>query len=126
MIAEAGHFALVLALALALIQSVVPVIGARLRDPALMNVARSTALVQFVFAALSFAATVVGGVSDARSSPVRSDCSNSLLFTQAGCVSVIASPHADGVQAFSPPRKSVTPVEAPSSMVSVSLMLRSS
>jgi len=56
MIAEAGHFALVLALALALIQSVVPVIGARLRDPALLNVARSTALVQFVFAALSFAA----------------------------------------------------------------------
>ncbi len=56
MIAEAGHFALVLALALALIQSVVPVIGARLRDPALMNVARSTALVQFVFAAFSFAA----------------------------------------------------------------------
>jgi cytochrome c-type biogenesis protein CcmF len=56
MIAEAGHFALVLALALALIQSVVPVIGARQRDPALMNVARSTALVQFVFAAFSFAA----------------------------------------------------------------------
>ena len=56
MIAEAGHFALVLALALALIQSVVPVIGARLRDPALMNVARSTALVQFVFTAFSFAA----------------------------------------------------------------------
>lgn len=56
MIAEAGHYALVLALVLALIQSVVPVIGARLRDPALMNVARSTALTQFAFAALSFAA----------------------------------------------------------------------
>ncbi|CAN5367889.1 heme lyase CcmF/NrfE family subunit [soil metagenome] len=58
MIAEAGHFALVLALALALIQSVVPVIGTRLRDPALMNVARSTALVQFVFTAFSFAALI--------------------------------------------------------------------
>jgi len=56
MIAEAGHYALVLALALALIQSVVPVIGARLGDPALMNVARSTALTQFMFVALSFAA----------------------------------------------------------------------
>ncbi len=44
MIAEAGHYALVLALALALIQSTVPVLGARLRDPALMNVARSSAL----------------------------------------------------------------------------------
>lgn len=56
MIAEAGHYALVLALALALIQAVVPVVGARLHDPALMNVARSTALTQFVFAAASFAA----------------------------------------------------------------------
>ncbi|EGP07811.1 cytochrome c heme lyase subunit CcmF [Bradyrhizobiaceae bacterium SG-6C] len=56
MIAEAGHYALVLALVLALIQSVVPVIGARLRDPALMNVARSTALTQFGFTAASFAA----------------------------------------------------------------------
>jgi cytochrome c-type biogenesis protein CcmF len=56
MIAETGHYALVLALALALIQSVVPVAGVRLRDVALMNVARSTALMQFAFAALSFAA----------------------------------------------------------------------
>jgi cytochrome c-type biogenesis protein CcmF len=58
MIAEAGHYALVLALALALIQSTVPIIGARLRDPALMNVARSTALAQLLFAALSFLALV--------------------------------------------------------------------
>jgi len=58
MIAEAGHYALVLALGLALIQSVVPIIGARLNDPALMNVARSTALVQLLFAAMSFAALV--------------------------------------------------------------------
>ncbi|WP_441276974.1 heme lyase CcmF/NrfE family subunit [Tardiphaga sp. 172_B4_N1_3] len=56
MIAEAGHYALVLALALALIQSTVPIIGARLRDPALMNVARSTALAQLLFAGLSFLA----------------------------------------------------------------------
>jgi len=38
----------VLALALALIQSTVPMLGARLRDPALMNVARSTALAQLL------------------------------------------------------------------------------
>ena len=56
MIAEAGHYALVLALALALIQSTVPILGARLRDPALMNVARSTALAQLLFVGLSFAA----------------------------------------------------------------------
>ena len=58
MIAETGHYALVLALALALIQSTVPILGARLSDPALMNVARSTALAQLMFVALSFAALV--------------------------------------------------------------------
>ncbi|MDE2377680.1 heme lyase CcmF/NrfE family subunit [Bradyrhizobium sp.] len=59
MIAETGHYALVLALGLALIQSIVPLIGARLRDPALMNVARSTALAQLVFCGASFVALVV-------------------------------------------------------------------
>src|ERR1700734_1243605 len=58
MIAEAGHYALVLALALALIQSTVPIMGARWRDPALMNVARSTALAQLLFVGASFAALV--------------------------------------------------------------------
>lgn len=58
MIAEAGHYALVLALALALVQSIVPLIGARLRDAALMNVARSTALAQLLFVGASFVALV--------------------------------------------------------------------
>ncbi len=58
MIAEAGHYALVLALGLALIQSTVPLLGARWRDPALMNVARTSALAQLLFAGLSFAALV--------------------------------------------------------------------
>jgi cytochrome c-type biogenesis protein CcmF len=53
--AEIGHYALVLALALALIQSVVPLIGARNRDASLMAVAEPIALVQFAFVALSFA-----------------------------------------------------------------------
>jgi cytochrome c-type biogenesis protein CcmF len=56
--AEVGHYALVLALALALIQSVVPLIGARIRDGALMSVATPTALAQFGFVALSFAMLV--------------------------------------------------------------------
>ncbi len=65
MIAEAGHYALILALALALIQSTVPVVGAYLRDTALMNVARSTALAQFLFCGLSFLAlTTLYVVSD--------------------------------------------------------------
>ncbi|THD45200.1 MAG: heme lyase CcmF/NrfE family subunit [Bradyrhizobium sp.] len=58
MIAEAGHYALVLALGLALIQSTVPLLGARWRDVALMNVARSTAIAQLIFVAASFAALV--------------------------------------------------------------------
>jgi cytochrome c-type biogenesis protein CcmF len=58
MIAEAGHYALVLALGLALIQSFVPLIGARVNDPALMNVSRSTAIVQFAFVLLSFLALI--------------------------------------------------------------------
>jgi len=39
---ELGHFALVLALALGLIQSIVPVIGVRRRDDALMRLGDST------------------------------------------------------------------------------------
>jgi cytochrome c-type biogenesis protein CcmF len=58
MIAEVGHYALVLALALALVQSVVPLIGTRMRDGALMAVAEPAALAQFAFVALSFAMLV--------------------------------------------------------------------
>ncbi|MCK1516662.1 heme lyase CcmF/NrfE family subunit [Bradyrhizobium sp. 190] len=65
MIAEAGHYALVLALGLALIQSTVPLLGARWGDHALMNVARSTALAQLLFVAASFTAlTMLHVVSD--------------------------------------------------------------
>ena len=59
MIPELGHYALVLALALGLIQSVAPVIGAARRDGALMRLASSTALMQFAFVALSFLALTV-------------------------------------------------------------------
>ena len=56
MIPELGHYALVLALGLGLIQAIVPLIGAYRRDDALMRLAKSTALMQFAFVALSFAA----------------------------------------------------------------------
>jgi cytochrome c-type biogenesis protein CcmF len=59
MIPELGHYALVLALALGLIQSVVPVIGARRYDAVLMRLANSTALMQFAFVALSFLALII-------------------------------------------------------------------
>src|SRR5690242_7837579 len=56
MIAELGHYALVLALALALIQSVAPLLGARMGDAALMRLGNSTALMQFAFVATAFGA----------------------------------------------------------------------
>src|ERR1039457_3200083 len=56
MIPELGHYALVLALALGLIQSVAPIIGAQMRDDALMRLATSTALMQFALVAVSFGA----------------------------------------------------------------------
>ncbi|MBL8658345.1 MAG: heme lyase CcmF/NrfE family subunit [Rhodospirillales bacterium] len=54
MIVELGHYALILALAVALIQGVVPMLGAQRRDAAFMEVARTGALAQFVLIALSF------------------------------------------------------------------------
>ena len=56
MIVEAGHFALALALALSLVQTVAPFWGARRNDVSLMNVGVSAALGQFFFVALAFAA----------------------------------------------------------------------
>jgi cytochrome c-type biogenesis protein CcmF len=55
-IAELGHYALILALGLALIQASMPIVGARNDDPTLLSVAAPAALAQFVFVALSFAA----------------------------------------------------------------------
>jgi len=59
MIPELGHYALVLALALGLVQSIVPVIGARRHDVALMRLGSSTAVMQFAFVALSFLALTI-------------------------------------------------------------------
>src|SRR5438128_693522 len=56
MIAESGHYGLVLAFALALVQASVPMVGARKNDPVLMAVAGPTAIAQFCFIAIAFAA----------------------------------------------------------------------
>ena len=58
MIVEIGHFALVLALAAALAQTVIPFWGARVGDIGLMNVGRNAALIQLALIALAFAALV--------------------------------------------------------------------
>jgi cytochrome c-type biogenesis protein CcmF len=62
MIAEIGHYALVLALALALIQASVPIVGARKDDPVLMAVAGPTAIAQFCFVAVAFGALTLAYV----------------------------------------------------------------
>jgi cytochrome c-type biogenesis protein CcmF len=55
-IAELGHYALMLALGLALIQGSMPIVGARGNDPVLMSMAAPTAFAQFAFVAIAFAA----------------------------------------------------------------------
>ena len=56
MIVEIGHYALVLALMVALVQTVLPLWGAQARNPALMAMAAPAAVAQFVLVAVSFAA----------------------------------------------------------------------
>lgn len=55
---EAGHFALVLAFAVVLIQSTLPIIGARRGDERLMAVAGPATVATFVLIAISFAVLV--------------------------------------------------------------------
>jgi cytochrome c-type biogenesis protein CcmF len=54
MIPELGHFALILALSLALCQGILPLIGAHRNDAALMSVARTAAQGQLFFVAFAF------------------------------------------------------------------------
>ena len=54
MLVEIGHFALVLALLVALAQATVPLVGASVRSRPLMDLGRSAALLQFGLVALAF------------------------------------------------------------------------
>jgi cytochrome c-type biogenesis protein CcmF len=58
MIAELGHFALVLALVLALVQSTVPFAGALSEDGRLIAIAPYTAVTQFLLVGVAFAALI--------------------------------------------------------------------
>jgi cytochrome c-type biogenesis protein CcmF len=55
---ETGHFALVLAFAMALVQSVVPLVGARTGNERMMAVGVPVALTSFLLTAMAFAALV--------------------------------------------------------------------
>ncbi len=63
MIVELGHFALVLALAVALVQTVLPIWGAQKGDLRLMAVAGPAAIVQFVLVATAFGALTMAFVT---------------------------------------------------------------
>ncbi|KQT54235.1 cytochrome C biogenesis protein CcmF [Aureimonas sp. Leaf454] len=54
MIVEIGHYALILALATAIVQSILPMVGSRLVDARLMETGRSTAIAGFALLALAF------------------------------------------------------------------------
>jgi cytochrome c-type biogenesis protein CcmF len=63
MIAEIGHYALILALAVALVQTVLPIWGAKTGDAGLMGVAEPAAISQFLLTAVAFAALTVAYVT---------------------------------------------------------------
>ncbi len=64
MIPELGHFALILALCLALAQAVLPLAGASIGNRHWMVLARSAAAGQFVFCAIAFAALAYAFLTD--------------------------------------------------------------
>ena len=87
MIAEIGHYALILALALAIVQGIVPLIGAQRNDAAWMALARPAVAVQFFFVSTAFACLMYAFVvSDFSVSNVanNSHSSKPLLYKFAG------------------------------------------
>jgi len=55
MIPELGHFALIIALAVAVVQSIVPLVGAAKNDASMMALARPAAFAQFLFVGIAYA-----------------------------------------------------------------------
>ncbi len=79
MIPELGHFALILALALALVQSTIPLVGSFNGNRNWMDSARPLAYGQLVFLAMSFSALVQAFLADDFSVVYAATNSNSLL-----------------------------------------------
>ncbi len=64
MIVEIGHFALILALSLAVCQGILPLVGAQRGDAAMIAVARTAALGQFLFVAFAYGCLTWAFVTD--------------------------------------------------------------
>jgi cytochrome c-type biogenesis protein CcmF len=79
MIPEIGHFALILALAMALSQSVLPLIGAGSGNASWMGLARPSARAQFLFLLIAYACLTWAFVTDDYSVALAANHSNSLL-----------------------------------------------
>ncbi|MBT9613317.1 MAG: heme lyase CcmF/NrfE family subunit [Burkholderiales bacterium] len=82
MIPEIGHFALILALILALVQGILPLIGAATNQANFMAVARPAAQGQFVFVAIAFACLAYAFLANDFSVKYVATNSNSLLPAQ--------------------------------------------
>ena len=63
MIAETGHYALILALAVAIVQTIVPLLGTRARDAQLAAIAAPAAQIQLLLIAVAFAALTTAYVT---------------------------------------------------------------
>ena len=63
MIAETGHYALILALGVAIVQAMLPLVGMRVRDPQLAAVALPAAQLQFILVGLAFVALTTAYVT---------------------------------------------------------------
>ena len=81
MLAELGHFALILALLVALVQATLPLLGAWRHNASWLSLARPTAFAHFGLAALSFAALTACFVNNDFSVLYVAQHSNSLLPT---------------------------------------------
>ena len=83
MIPELGHFALILAAVVAVLQGVLPITGTLVRDPqtqvTLQSLARPTAVLQFALVALAFGALASAFLNNDFSVLYVSQHSNSLL-----------------------------------------------
>ncbi|MEI7464060.1 MAG: c-type cytochrome biogenesis protein CcmF, partial [Burkholderiales bacterium] len=79
MIPELGHVALILALAMAVAQSVLPLIGAQRGDAAWMSLARPSARGQFVFLLISYGCLTYAFVNNDFSVLLAAQHSNSTL-----------------------------------------------
>ena len=82
MIPEIGQFALIIALCLAIVQGIFPLLGAQLNIRPWMAMSRPVAQGQFIFIAISFGCLVYSFVTDDFSVLYTASHSNSLLPTQ--------------------------------------------